>query len=101
MGDQQHRRCVFTPQLDDQPMHANPGQRIECGERFIQQQQFWLANQTTGQCHALCFTAGERGRIGIEPMSQPHFRQCLHRTGLGARNMQTENHVLPGALPGH
>lgn len=37
----------------------------------------------TGQCHPLHFATGERGRVGLQPIRQPHFSQGLHRASLG------------------
>eukprot|EP01132_Coremiostelium_polycephalum_P019156 gene19155-biopygen10454 len=82
-------------------MHLDAGQRIQRGERFVEQQQLGLAHQAAGQCHALGLAAGEGRRVRLQPMGQPDFRQRLHRTGLGVGNPQAENHVFPGALPRH
>lgn len=40
-------------QLADEVVHADAGQRIECGEGFVEQQEFRLLHQRAGQGDAL------------------------------------------------
>ncbi|MCY1383975.1 hypothetical protein D9M69_721570 [compost metagenome] len=57
MGDQQHCRRMFAPQLNDQSVHANARQGIQRGKGLVHQQQLGFAHQAAGQRHALSFTA--------------------------------------------
>ena len=53
------------PQLDDQLVHLDPGQRVEGAERLVEQQQVGLADQGAGQRDPLGLTAGQRQRPGV------------------------------------
>src|SRR5450631_4252323 len=45
VGDQQHGGLVALPQRQHQLMHADPGQRVQRAERFVQQQQARIPDQ--------------------------------------------------------
>ena len=38
MGHKQHAESVFTPQIEQQRAHRQPGQRVQRAERFVEQQ---------------------------------------------------------------
>lgn len=92
MGDQEHGRAVLAAQLVDQVVHLQPGQRVQGGERLVQQQQFGLPHQGPGEGDPLGLAAGERGGPGLGVPFQTHFGerpQPVRRTGSG----QGDGHV--------
>jgi hypothetical protein len=52
---QQHRGFVRAPQRHHEAVHLDAGQRVECCERLVEQQQFRFADQRAGERHTLRF----------------------------------------------
>jgi hypothetical protein len=59
---EQHTEAVLTPEIKQQRAHAQPGQRVECTERLVEQQQVRLRHQRAGQRNPLRLTTGQRQR---------------------------------------
>ena len=57
VGDVQHRHVPAGPQFVQQPVHLEPGQRVERAERLVEQEEVGLADQGAGQRDPLCLTA--------------------------------------------
>jgi hypothetical protein len=53
VGDQQHGGPVALPQLAQQGVHPDPGERVQRAERLVGQQEFGLADERAGQRGAL------------------------------------------------
>ena len=67
VGDEQDRRLVALPELGDEGVHLDPGQRVQRAERLVEQQQVGLADQGAGQRHALRLPAGQRAAARRRP----------------------------------
>ena len=89
------------PELADQRLRLDPGQRVERAERLVEQHQIGIAYQGARERSALRLTAGEDFRPDLGPMRQPDFRQG----GLGPRAIvatrQAQHDIAPDRLPGH
>jgi hypothetical protein len=99
MRHQQRGGQMRAPQIGDQPVHADPRQRVQGRERLVQQQQARLAHQGAGEGHALRLTARQRRGPRIKMALQPHLAQ--RRLGPATRiaPAQTQRHVAPHLLP--
>ena len=82
--DQQHGRLMPRPEAEHQPVHGDPGQRVERAERFIEQQQAWLADQRPGQRRTLRLTAGQRGGPGGSAFGQPTSASAVRAPACGS-----------------
>ncbi len=100
MGDQEDRAPVQPPQLGDERLHLAPGQRVQRAERLVQQQEFGLPHQRTGQRDALRLPAGQRlGPYG-RPLRDADLVQRLHRERPVRPPGQPEHDVAPHLQPG-
>ena len=63
------RRGVLAPQGQHQFVHAQAGQGVQGGERFIQQQQARFAYKGPGEGGALGLSSRERGRPRVQAMA--------------------------------
>ena len=99
MGDEQHRGVVLPAQLSNQVVHADPGDRVECRERLVEQDQLGLGHQRTRKRDALCLTAGKL--FGPSPFAicEVHVGQRLAGSLVGVRSAQAQGHVAEDALP--
>ena len=63
MGDEEHRRLRFPPQVDEQLLHVQPRRRIERAERLVHQDDARRQDQRPRDRHALAHAAGQLARI--------------------------------------
>ncbi len=98
MGHQQHGKTVLLPQPFDQLLHLDAGQRIQCAEWFVEQQQTRLVNQRPGQRDALLLATGQRRRPFIGAIGQAHCFQCVQRL-LAPVALEAETDVVDDLFP--
>lgn len=65
VGDEQDRGVVDAAELADEVLHTEPGQRVERGERLVEEEKFGLPDQRPCQRDALGLAAGQGGRPGV------------------------------------
>ena len=103
VGHQDRGEALVLPDLLDQGLHLDPGQRVERAERLVQRQQPRVADQGAGQRHALLLPAGQhraippRGRPGPPGPAPP--RPGLAYRG-GRPRAQPDLDIAADALPG-
>ena len=49
VGHQQNGAPVQHPQVGDERLRGEPGQRVQCGERLVEQEQVRFPDERTGQ----------------------------------------------------
>ncbi len=76
VGDEHHRLADLVVQPDDLVLHVPADQRVERGERLVEQQHVRVAGQRPGQPDALLHAAGELVGVG----------RARSRTGRPARS---------------
>src|ERR1017187_4140369 len=101
MGDQQDRGLVMRPEPDDQPVHGDPGQRVQGAEWLIEQQQARLAHQRPGQRGPLSLTAGQGQWPGVGPLGELDLVERGARHRCGVADPQPQGHVGPDPAPRH
>ena len=79
--DEQHRRLVHGAEVPDQLTHLDAGQRVERGERLVEQEQLWLSHQGPGERDPLRLPARERRRPCLLPLAQPDLVERGTRRG--------------------
>ena len=57
VGDEQHRRVVALAQPPHQVVHAQAGDRVQRGERLVEQHQVRVGDERAGERHALRLAA--------------------------------------------
>ena len=77
VGDQQHGRTVLRHSVLQQAVHSDPGERVERTERFVEQQQFGLADQGAGQCDPLRLSARQVHGQLVARAGQAHLGEHL------------------------
>ena len=75
---------MLRTEFGHQRLHLQPGQRVERGEWFVEQEKLRLAHQGSGQRDPLRLTAGERPWPFVGMRLQADFPQCGHRRFPGA-----------------
>ena len=65
VGDEDHRLAELAVQPDDLVLHVAPDQRVERGERLVEEQHLRVAGQRSGQADALLHAAGELVGVGL------------------------------------
>jgi hypothetical protein len=103
--DEQHGgRLMPDPQADHEPVHGDPGQRVERAERLVEQQQPRLADQGPRQRGPLRLAAGQRDRPGRSALGQPDLLKRGPGGGLRVGGSQAKRdvgqHLLPRNEPG-
>src|SRR6185503_19399797 len=71
VGDQEHRRAAGFPEAQHFVLHLHPGEGIQCAQRFVQEQDFWVIDESAGESHALGHAAGQVMRVGCGERFQP------------------------------
>ena len=59
MGNENHSHAFFVPDFQKFVLHVNLGKSIECAEWFVEKQEVWTVNQTSGYADSLHHTARE------------------------------------------
>ena len=95
MRDEQDTGPVRGDELAHQRVHANASQRIERGERFVEQQQLRLLHQRASKGDALRLAAGQVARPVVEPVAQSDLRQRGGCARTCVRTVETERDVAP------
>ena len=88
VGDQQHGRLVPTAQGEQQPVHLDPGERVERAERLVEQEQFGLAHQRAGQRDTLRLSPGQRPWPHLGLLGQVHLARERLAPALAPRRSQ-------------
>ena len=100
MRHEENSGPVAGDELADKIVHADTGQRIERGERLIQQQKLRLLHQRAGQRDSLCLPAGEVARPVVEPIAQTDLCERGGTPLARVRRHESEGHVAPEVVPG-
>ena len=86
-------------ELAQQPVHAQPGQRVERAEGLVKQEQPGPADERAGQRHALGLAAGQRARPRVGAAGDADLLQGRERLGLAGLG-HADQDVAPDSLPG-
>ncbi len=90
--------CALA-ELADQPLHLEPGQRIERCEGLVEEQQLRLANQRAGERCALRFAARERRRPSIGAVREIDFgERCFGARACRCCTVEADDDILPDLL---
>src|SRR6218665_213576 len=106
MGDEEDRKARFVAQLQKLILHGDAGQRIECGERLIHQQDLGLHRHTARNRDTLLHAARQHVRIGVAEVAQLETgdglrRACACRLAVPTTGrFEREHHVAENGLPG-
>ena len=76
-----------TDALLQQSLDVTRRQRVEAGQRFVQDDQFGIVNQRAGQRDLLAHALGESLAAFVQMRLQPERRQKLLRRGAGNRGI--------------
>jgi hypothetical protein len=60
-----------------QAMHADPGERVQGAERFVRQEQLWVAHQRPCQRGSLLLATGQLVWPRLLPALEAHLGECL------------------------
>ena len=71
VGDEHHRLADLAVQPDDLVLHVAADQRVQRGERLVEEQHVRVARERAGQTDALLHAAGELVRIGLLVAGEP------------------------------
>jgi len=81
VGDEDHRLFDLSPEADDLVLHVAPDQRIECGERLVEQHDLGVGGERSGEADALLHTTAQLVRFALtEARQTDEFEDLL---GLG------------------
>ena len=84
VGDEDHRLAELVVQPDDLVLHVAPDQRVERGERLVEEQQRRVVGQRPGQADALLHAAGELVGVGLLVARQARPGRRSRRPSRGA-----------------
>ncbi len=65
MGDEHHRLADLAVQTDDLVLHVAADQRVEGGERLVEEEDVGVAGQRPCEADALLHPAGELVGVGV------------------------------------
>jgi hypothetical protein len=99
MGHQDGGESLAQPDFFNQLLHLQPGERVQCAQRFIQQQNPRARHQRACQRHALLLSARQHGRPVAGAGSQAHVFQRAHGLGLPVA-LRANSHVPQNTVPG-
>jgi hypothetical protein len=99
VGDEHHRLADLFVQPDDLVLHVPADQRVERGERLVEQEHVRVARQCPGQADSLLHPAGELVGVGLLVTRQAdqldHLARPLHALGApDAADLQPVGHVV-------
>src|SRR5450830_127347 len=77
VGYAEHGHAVFG-QTDHGVQNLFHHFRVECRGRFVEQHDFWLHAQGTGNCHTLLLTTGQLARELVGLLRDTHALQVMH-----------------------
>ncbi len=86
-------------QLFDQSLHAEPGQRVQCNEGLVEQQQMRLLHQRARQRDTLRLAAGQVTRPFLQPIAESDLAQRNPREALALLVRQAECDIAPERIP--
>ena len=100
VGHQHHGGAQATAGVGEQVLHSQPRQRVERGERLVEEQHLGVADQRPRQRDALRHAPRELVRVGpLEPHQPDQFQQCLGGRAIG-QPAGAEQHVGRDRAPG-
>src|SRR5690606_25782269 len=104
VGDEHDGLLMVLADLEQEVLHAQPGERIERGEGLIEEEHIRLCSQATREPHALGHAAGELVRPGIGALAQPDLgeesRDAVGLRALALATARTERDVAGNGSPG-
>ena len=95
--DEHHRRRQLSAQADDLVLHVTTDHRVECGERFVEEEHLRPGGQGTGQSDALLHATRELVGAGAPEPRQPDQLEEV----LGSRPAHVLAHALHFQPEGH
>ena len=104
VGDEQYRRAGGPPQPQHFIAHQQPGLRVECAERLVEQNEPWLQHQCPCDADPLAHAAGQLRRIGARKILQSDEGESVvdaaaHLGFADAVTAQSECGVVPHRQP--
>ena len=99
VGDEQHGRVVLAAQRAHQIMHPQPGDRVQRGERLVEQHQLRLRDQRAGQRDPLRLSTGKLLGPSLFAARQVYLRERLARPLVGIGAAQAQCDVAQNTLP--
>ena len=103
VGDQHDGEAFPAPEVGQQVLHLDPGQRVQRAERLVQQKQPGPADQRPGQRHPLALTARQHRRPFVGAVGQTDIGERLQRPLppiRAARDPDIVHDPLPGQQAG-
>ena len=105
MGDEDRRLAQLPLQPPDLVLHVPPDQRVERGERLVEQQDLGIVGQGPGQPHPLLHAAAQLVGVGVAQAAEAdqlqHLAGPLEPAGLVlALHLQAEGDVVEEAAVG-
>nr|WP_250853757.1 hypothetical protein [Streptomyces malaysiensis] len=98
MGDEQDGARLVQPEPFHELLHFDPGDGVQCAERLVQEQEFRVVQQGTGEGDSLLLPSGQFGRPDASPAVQAHGPQ--QRTRLVPAAVDAQLDVVLDAAPG-
>ncbi|MCY1506554.1 hypothetical protein D9M68_408060 [compost metagenome] len=105
MGDEEHRFCGASPDLQQQFLHLLAGEGVQRAEGFVHQQHARVGGQGAGDADALLLPAGEFPDAAFVEAGEVNQGEHLAGAGftLGTRpacQFQAEGDIAQHVLPG-
>ncbi len=97
--DEQDARLMIGDEFADELVHADAGQRIERGERLVEQQKLGLLDQRAGKGDALGLSAREIARPVVQSFAESDLGERCSGAFARVRCLQAERHVAPEVVP--
>lgn len=80
MGNEDGCEFLLLPNFFQQPLHLDPGKRVERSERLVQCQNLRPGDKGPGECHALPLPTGKNGQPLVRAVIQADVAQDRERS---------------------
>jgi hypothetical protein len=97
--DEQDAGLMVGDEFANEIVHADTRERVERGERLVQQQKLRLLHQRAGEGHALRLSTGKVARPIVEPIAEPDLSKRGRGPLARVRHMKAERDIAPETVP--
>src|SRR5947209_20363992 len=77
MGHQHNRLMLLFPKTSEELLHLRSRLHVQCAERFVKKQYFWVIGERPSDGDALLHTSGEGMRERVLELLQPGNLQIV------------------------